>query len=396
VYRHFRILGVELGLLGPEALIEPILRAYRRFSIAAPSDRNGCISIEFRESRNEAVVSGRVIPLVPGLDPASQLHQHFQRAMLDALDGVAVLHAAALLDRAGRALVIGAPSRHGKSLLALELACRGFGFMSDDYAPLDLERRLVLPYPRAVGIRPTAEAPIPEPFRPPVDAPEHETLAGKRLQDVGDVLGESALARDPAPLGHVVLLSASDAEPEPPTIVRLATRTAEAPALDDLFSRTPGVEILKRADAPGLRSWSLRLDHRRHPSPAISAVLDSDGVVQMGTSRGRPPDFTAGPRAVRLPRRAAAMLLARELLNRGARSRLLANYGGDAAGIFVDLAAALRDTPCWRVRAGEIVETATLIEKIVASDRPARPPSGVSGKPAGATRTARRRNTARS
>jgi hypothetical protein len=60
---------------------------------------------------------------------------------------------AAVLHRDSRALVLAGDSGHGKSTTAWALARNGFGFMSDELAPIDPRTRLVESYPRALGLK---------------------------------------------------------------------------------------------------------------------------------------------------------------------------------------------------------------------------------------------------
>ena len=52
-------------------------------------------------------------------------------------------------------------------------------------------------------------------------------------------------------------------------------------------------------------------------------------------------------------------------LNRRSRGRLLQAYGGNLAALFLDLAAALRKTRCFRVRVDPVDKTADLVSGIV-------------------------------
>ncbi len=62
------------------------------------------------------------------------------------------LHAA-VLELAGRAVLLIAESGAGKSTTALALVRHGFGFFSDELAPLELEELRVRPFPRAICLK---------------------------------------------------------------------------------------------------------------------------------------------------------------------------------------------------------------------------------------------------
>jgi hypothetical protein len=149
--------------------------------------------------------------------------------------------------------------------------------------------------------------------------------------------------------------------------------------LDALFARTDGVEIMERRASEHLGWWRIRLDHERRPTESLSAVFDSDRIVLFDKQWDERPDFGVSPQATPVTRREAAEMLAREMLNRRTAGRFMARYGGSAARIFVDLAGALRDAKCWRIRVGGIGETADLVEQLTESGSRGGPPTGGGG-----------------
>ena len=119
---HFRVLGVDLRVEGPPEVVASIGTAYARFKIPAnPQAPHHRVSVP---------------PQTP--DAAVLLYQRFLATVLLHADRYAVFHGAALVDRRGGGLLLAGPSGHGKSSLALGLVARGFGFLGDDYAPVDL------------------------------------------------------------------------------------------------------------------------------------------------------------------------------------------------------------------------------------------------------------------
>ena len=364
IQRRFRILDVNVTVDGPLELIEPVAYAYRRFEVDRFEVADAEVTLRLTDS-DTLQLDDRAIPIVPGLDLAVQFDHHLQTALMDAVGSHVVLHAAALADASGRGVILAGPSAHGKSSLALELARRGLGFLSDDLAPLDIERATILPYPRAVAVRPGEGAQIPEPFLSESRKATRVHRFEKTLLDVGEVLGEQALVDRPVPLGHVFLLATGEGRRRTSEI-DLAARLEDADELDGLFLATDGVEVLERHEGPSLRAWRLALDHGKTPTQALAEVLDGERVVLSSTRWERRPDFTSAAEALPVTRREAAERLAREVLNRRSGGRLLAGYGGSLARVFVDLAGALSRAHCWRVRVGGCAETADLIERLIA------------------------------
>ena len=82
------------------------------------------------------------------------------------------LHAAALAYRGGAILLVAA-SGSGKSTTAWALANRGFGYLSDELAPIDLDTLEVEPYPHALCLK--ARPP------PPFDVPDGTIVTSRTL-----------------------------------------------------------------------------------------------------------------------------------------------------------------------------------------------------------------------
>jgi hypothetical protein len=106
------------------------------------------------------------------------------------------LHGAAVvLD--GRVAVVSAPSGTGKSTFAWALLEEGFGYLSDELAPIDLQRKTVHAYPHALCLK----APPPAPYRLPP-----ETLnTGPRLHVPASALSVT-VHRDPLPLAALIFI----------------------------------------------------------------------------------------------------------------------------------------------------------------------------------------------
>jgi len=101
------------------------------------------------------------------------------------------LHAAAVaLD--GGVSVLAAPSGTGKSTITLGLLDRGFTYLSDELAPIDIRRRVVHHYAHAVGLK----SPPPD----PVHLPQGTLAIGSRFHVPTSCVRGAGLSEEPLPL----------------------------------------------------------------------------------------------------------------------------------------------------------------------------------------------------
>jgi hypothetical protein len=363
----FEVLDCGIRLAGPAEVVDPLARAYARFAAETPDPGWAAVSVVSTDPPR-LEVAGRPVTLAAGVDLAGQVYRWFLRLLLEGVESLAVLHAAALVaPGTGRAVLLAAPSGHGKTGLTLELVERGFRFLGDDYAPLDLARREIHPYWRAVSVREDAVQRIPARASRAVASADAPRLFDKRLLDVGQVYGEEALGRRPAPLGHVILLTAGPPEVDPAESghawVDVVVRHDGAAGLVEELSGLDGVEVEGRRDLGGAAALRLRLGGGGSTG-RLDELLDGESIVHLEKYWSRRPDFAQPPRAARIPRRVATVALGREMLNRSPGSRFLARYDGSATRLFIELAEALGAADCLRMRVGPAARTAELVERI--------------------------------
>jgi hypothetical protein len=126
------------------------------------------------------------------------------------------LHAAALaLD--GYAVLLIASSGSGKSTTAWAMTHRGFGYMSDELAPIDLDSMNVQPYPHALCLK---DAP-PSPF----ELPESSIITAHTLHVPTDCM--ASVCRHPMPL-RAVFFNQYDPNLRVPTVKPLGIGEASA------------------------------------------------------------------------------------------------------------------------------------------------------------------------
>lgn len=145
----------------------PVVRRYRIGSM--PSGSGFRVAID----DNEPLWLEDIGDLLFYLDKDLTIALQLQRADLF------FLHAAAVaLDDC--AVVLAAPSGSGKSTLALALLEDGFDYLSDELAPIDVQRMTVHPFPHALCLK----SPPPEPYRLPTGA----LRAGEQYYVPADIL----------------------------------------------------------------------------------------------------------------------------------------------------------------------------------------------------------------
>ena len=118
------------------------------------------------------------------------------------------LHAAAVA-LAGGVSVLAAPPGTGKSTLTLGLLERGFSYLSDELAPIDIRQRLVHHYAHAVGLKSRPPAPL--------QLPQGTVAIGSRFHVPTCRFRGAGLSEEPLPLVAVIFPERSS---EPPAKCR--------------------------------------------------------------------------------------------------------------------------------------------------------------------------------
>jgi hypothetical protein len=278
-----------------------------------------------------------------------------------------LFHAAALTINGQGVLLLGAGGL-GKTTLALELARRGHGFLSDDVGAVRRADGRVDPFPKSIGLRPDAGHLFPGlnfDGQKPIPGLSRGEKGFLPIDRVPGAVGQ------PAPLGGVFALSGDlAAQADPGGVIYLTLDRIEPHCLANLRA-VPGIvrasivaaedpfPVLRLAVAPGA-----------FVDLAIEAVCDRHGVLLLHFMKGDepPPDFDRPPILAPLPRAEAARELIRKF-RAGPRSAVLQEvYGGDLGQMFLDLVELVRDVRCFRLQVGRLSETAdTICEAMEAS-----------------------------
>ena len=171
-----------------DGLIVPFLGSH--------SERTGLYQIE-RSNRN--TVQGFCVRDFDGVsaqvEDTDALLWHLDKSLTLALQhrrpDLYFLHAAAVA-LAGGVTVLAAPPGTGKSTLTLGLLERGFTYLSDELAPIDIGRQVVHHYAHAVGLK----SPPPNPLH----LPQGTVAIGRRFHVPTSLFRGDALSEEPLPL----------------------------------------------------------------------------------------------------------------------------------------------------------------------------------------------------
>ena len=343
--RELAMLDARLALItDSEELVRRVDAELGRFLVQGVESPTP-LEVRFSPSPPRAAVHGETFLLAPGA-AVDQAFALLFRAALDETVRFVVLHAAAL-ERAGRVLLIAGPSESGKTTLALALLRRGFRLLSDDFTPLERSSGLVVPFLKALGIRPG-------PGHRLADIAPEARREGRVPFDAGG-LPDGSLAAEAARPAAIVLCDGGErpADPRAPFLFGVTT-TGPVRELAAKLAM-PGVELCEQA--PGrlvVRLEPARLDPRR-----LDVILEEDphvleyGLVPSSFERRR-----AAPRLLPMRARDALLLLLRDVQNRRPGGALLASLDDDPSRLALELARLVGSLPCAWLVAGEPEPTA--------------------------------------
>jgi len=98
----------------------------------------------------------------------------------------------------GKAFLISAPSKSGKSTLTWALLNHGFDYISDDISPIDLTTLNALPYPRGISQRTNPDEPY--------SLPQRALSTGKTFKVSGEAL-PCQVIKQPTPLAALFFIT---------------------------------------------------------------------------------------------------------------------------------------------------------------------------------------------
>lgn len=355
---RFGILGLDVILRTDSDAVGSFFRhAYRWFPPAGGEP----LEIEAWIARGIASAGGRSLDLSGSPSPENRAFLYLLESIMDRIGGCVLLHGAAVA-RGDEGILLAGPATAGKSTLTLEMLRLGYDFLSDDAAPIDGATGMLLPFPRAIGIRkpnPPAES------RPPAVPPGAcLELPHKWLVDPAALgAGLPATARRPSRLFYLdppaaatgararrfeICLAGADAP------FRKALQAIDGAAVSDLSGRPfPALEVVFAASA--------------RPVGALADLVRRRRDVVLSVEEVRPPIERRGGDAVVRPSRLSPLLLplVRDILNRGEEGALLGRLGGGLTSLVAEVARLMSEVRCHVVEAGTPAATAAAIDRTI-------------------------------
>ena len=353
---RLRLLDVELAVhVDDLRLRRGLATTYSRFAGSAGVAPD--LELTLSRSDHGAILLTPEGNLVAPRGSEASLYFALLTAVLKRVRGHFVFHAG-VVEHAGRALVLAAPSGVGKTTLTLALVASGCGFLSDELAPVRRSDFSVDPYPRAVGLRADTASLWPDWAAARGPRTREADGTAKRFVDLGAKTVDPLAG--PLPPSHVILLTP---RPDP----ELAGR----PCLELSLSRLTPRLARDLGDLAGVRASETLL---RRGGPVLRLVLEPGARVTRAVDERvaaagsfvtahvpfatAVPDFEAEPVLTELTPSAGLLGLARHLLNgreAGAEAELgrtLFELAGLAARVrFAALAVGRLETMVERVRA---------------------------------------------
>lgn len=351
------VLGVALEISSDTpSLVAPFLDVFGAFQqpakqsgLSAPSGGKR-VTAHISAAAGTFEVNGASVRLVAGALRVPQVYNLLYRTLVRALEGVYLLHAA-VVAASGRAWLISGPSGSGKTSLGRALLQRGFGFLSDDLAPLGVDGGQIHPFPRRLGIDPATWQGTAAP-------------PGIRLGDKQFVGAEELgipVVRDVLPPGAIVLMNPYDDDGTGRVHMTLGLAGGAA-TLAARLQAMPGIEVARRGGQDGLEILELELVGSEAIAAAQREVdrMDAD-LLFHSRGYGTTKTYAITPSIEPIPVQEAALGLLRETLNREPSSALMRRHAGKLTAALFELTGLLADVPCYALRPGGIEVTADLL-----------------------------------
>jgi len=251
-----------------------------------------------------------------------------------------LIHAGSLLTEKGESLIISAPCGFGKTTLTMELVRQGFGWLSDELAPVNRSTGLIYPYPRGIGVLTETDKKIISP-----------------MENINT----------PCAPGYVIFitLKKEDESGDDTRYLELALARFSENIYEQLktLPETKDITIVEDRLFPIMR---LKLAKDVRIIPKIEGICNDNQVPIMYTLKGKTyaPDFNARPRLENMPVKEGVFQLSQNILNAHNSALLEEVYGGSRPKMLFELAGLMGNAKFYKITVGRLQEMVRLVKGI--------------------------------
>lgn len=279
--------------------------------------------------------------------------------VIDRIQSCFLIHAG-VVSRNNNGYVIYAPSGFGKTTLVMELASRGYKFLSDEYCPIQADDLIIKPFARRVGIKSGS------PFvRHVLQTPElYFRYADKYYVHCSDLFndsdGKECQAKYFIMLTNENLSSIPAGQMQQVRIVLFD----DTRGIIDMLRLLDGVTVSERYQRDYSTEYVLSIPRDRMVTGKVHAIIKQHEkeIYFVETVREQKKDFSNAPRIARMQKSEAVFEILANLINRSPSSSLLSQHADKHYNLLLKIGAFIKDVACYQLTTGDLREMANIID----------------------------------